>query len=238
MRSRPTLVLLPGTLCDARIFQHQRRALRDLVDVRALNYQGLDRTGAWLDRLLDQLPERFSLAGFSLGGLWALELLRRAPLRVQRLALIASNARPASARTRRRSAAQWRVWQREGPTAVARSAKPAYFHHPEQLRCHGPLVRDMAVRTSRQDTRAEFDWVASRPDSLATLRSFAGALLLVSGAQDRLCPPACQREMLQAQPGARWLELPRVGHFVPLEAPTHLSAALRRWMLSQAESIG
>jgi len=237
MRSRPTLVMLPGTLCDARIFQHQRRALRDVADVRALNYQALDRTGAWLDRLLDQLPEHFSLAGFSLGGLWAMELLRRAPLRVQRLALIASNARPASTHARRRSAAQWRAWQREGPAAVAQRAKPAYFHHPRQLRCHAPLVHDMAVRTSRQDTKAELDWVASRPDSLATLRSFAGALLLVSGAQDRLCPPAWQREMLRAQPEARWLELPRVGHFVPLEAPTHLSAALRLWMLSQADSI-
>ena len=230
MRSRPTLVMLPGTLCDARIFQHQRRALRDVADVRALDYQGLDRAGAWLDRLLDQLPDRFSLAGFSLGGLWALELLRRAPQRVQRLALIASNARPASAHARRRSAAQWRVWQRQGPAAVARRAKPAYFHHPDQLRSHGPLVRDMAVCTSRQATQAEFNWAASRPDSLATLRDFAGQLLLVSGAQDRLCPPAWQREMLQAQPAARWLELPRVGHFVPLEAPGRLSLALRQWL--------
>lgn len=231
MRSRPTLVMLPGTLCDARIFQHQRRTLRDVADVRALDYRGLDRTGAWLDRLLDHLPERFSLAGFSLGGLWALELLRRAPNRVQRLALISSNARPASARNRRRSADQWRVWQSQGPAAVALQAKLTYFHHANQMRCHGPLVRDMALGTSRHATQAEFDWAASRPDSLATLRSFTGGLLLVSGAQDRLCPPAWQKEMLQAQPAARWLELPRVGHLVPLEAPVRLSSALRSWML-------
>ena len=218
---KPTLLLLPGTLCDARIFRHQCRALRDLAELRAIDYAGLDRSGRWLDRLLGELPEQFSMAGFSLGGLWALELLRRAPQRVQRLALIASNAR---------SAGQWRVCQREGPAAVARGAKPAYFHHPSQRQRHGPLVRAMADGTPRQVARAEFAWAAARPDSLPLLNRFGGPLLLVSGEHDRLCPPAWQREMLQAQPAARWLELPRVGHFVPLEAPGRLSLALRQWL--------
>ena len=227
---KPTLLLLPGTLCDSRIFRHQCRALRDVADLRALDYAGLDRSGVWLDRLLGELPEQFSIAGFSLGGLWALELLRRAPQRVQRLALIASNARPASGRARRRSASQWRVWQSQGPAAVARGAKPAYFHHPSQRQRHGPLVRAMADGTPRQVARAEFAWAAARPDSLPALHDFGGPLLLVSGEHDRLCPAAWQREMLQAQPAARWLELPRVGHFVPLEAPGRLSLALRQWL--------
>ena len=227
---KPTLLLLPGTLCDARIFRHQCRVLRDVADLRALDYARLDRSGAWLDRLLGELPEQFSVAGFSLGGLWALELLRRAPQRVQRLALIASNARPASGHARRRSASQWRVWQSQGPAAVARGAKPAYFHHPSQRQRHGPLVRAMADGTPRQVARAEFAWAAARPDSLPALHDFAGPLLLVSGEHDRLCPAAWQREMLQAQPAARWLELPRVGHFVPLEAPGRLSLALRQWL--------
>ena len=227
---KPTLLLLPGTLCDARIFRHQCRVLRDVADLRALDYARLDRSGAWLDRLLGELPEQFSIAGFSLGGLWALELLRRAPQRVQRLALIASNARPASGHARRRSASQWRVWQSQGPAAVARGAKPAYFHHPSQRQRHGPLVRAMADGTPRQVARAEFAWAAARPDSLPALHDFAGPLLLVSGEHDRLCPAAWQREMLQAQPAARWLELPRVGHFVPLEAPGRLSLALRQWL--------
>jgi pimeloyl-ACP methyl ester carboxylesterase len=227
---KPTLLLLPGTLCDSRIFRHQCRSLRDLADLRALDYAGLDRSGAWLDRLLGELPEQFSIAGFSLGGLWALELLRRAPQRVQRLALIASNARPASGRARRRSASQWRVWQREGPAVVARGAKPAYFHHPSQRQRHGPLVRAMADATPRHVARAEFAWAAARPDSLPDLHDFGGPLLLVSGEHDRLCPAAWQREMQQAQPAARWLELPRVGHFVPLEAPGRLSLALRQWL--------
>ena len=169
---KPTLLLLPGTLCDARIFRHQCRALRDVADLRALDYAGLDRSGAWLDRLLGELPEQFSIAGFSLGGLWALELLRRAPQRVQRLALIASNARPASGRARRRSASQWRVWQREGPAAVARGAKPAYCHHPSQRQRHGPLVRAMA--DGRPHLRLWLRGHVSRGLSLACRASAAG----------------------------------------------------------------
>ena len=154
---KPTLLLLPGTLCDARIFRHQCRALRDLADLRALDYAGLDRAGAWLDRLLGELPEHFSIAGFSLGGLWALELLRRAPQRVQRLALIASNARPASGRARRRSASQWRVLQRQGPAAVARGAKPAYFHHPSQRQ------RNLKTQPSRMSSKDASIHILSLP---------------------------------------------------------------------------
>lgn len=229
---KPTLLLLPGTLCDARVFQRQCRALRDVADLRPVDYAQLDPSGVWLDRLLGALPERFSVAGFSLGGLWALELLRRAPQRIERLALIASNARAATAGARRRSASQWRLWRRQGPAAVAGRAKPVYFHHPVQRRRHGPLVRQMASATPTQAARAEFLWAASRPDGLPALQAHAGPLLLVSGAQDRLCPPAWQREMVLARPDAHWLELPRVGHFVPFEAPARLSAALRQWLQS------
>lgn len=227
---KPVLVLLPGTLCDARIFAHQRRVLRDVATVHALDYRQLRELADWPARLLQQLPPRFSVAGFSLGGLWALELMRQAPERIERIALIASNARAAGAAARRKSDRLWRLWQRSGPEAVARRVKPAYFHHPGARRQHGPVVRDMACQTRREAARAEFEWAARRPEGLSVLAGFGGPVMLVSGAHDRLCPPAWQREMLQAQPAARWLELPRVGHFVPMEAPARLSAALRQWI--------
>ena len=88
----------------------------------------------------------------------------------------------------------------------------------------------MALRTSRKAARAEFRWAAARPDGYADLSAFDGPLLLVSGAKDRLCPPRWQRAMLEAQPRASWLELPRAGHFIPLEAGRRLGAALRRWI--------
>ncbi len=222
--------MIPGTLCDARIFTRQRRALRGMADVRMVGYEDLASTRDWAAGLLASLPQQFSVVGFSLGGLWALELLRKAPQRVERIAMVASNAHGASIAGRRKSAWLWKMWRALGPGAVARHVKPGYFHHEQKRRRHAVLVHDMAMRTGRKAAFAEFAWAASRPDGRAELARFQGPLLLVSGAQDRLCTPSMQGAMLQAQPRARWLELPRVGHFVPLEAGARLNDALRHWI--------
>jgi pimeloyl-ACP methyl ester carboxylesterase len=226
----PTLVLLPGSLCDARVFGAQRNGLRGLPRTVPVEYQGLRRGTDWLGGLLATLPDRFSVAGFSLGGLWALEMLRRAPQRIERLALIASNAQPASPATRRRSQTLWKLWRSRGPATVARHLKPGYFHHAAQRGRYAPMVRDMALATRDRAAAAEFSWAAQRTDAHRLLADFQGPLLVVSGDKDRLCPPAWQRAMLQAQPSARWVPLARVGHFVPLEAPAALRDALRDWM--------
>jgi len=226
--------MIPGTLCDARIFARQKRALQGLADVHMVSYSELSPGRNCATQLLARLPERFSVVGFSLGGLWALELLRQAPGRIERLALVASNAQGASHAGQRKSAWLRRMWRIHGPAAVVRHVKPDYFHHAQQRRRHAPLVHDMAMRTGRAAAFAAFDWVASRPDGRADLAKFDGPLLLVSGAKDRLCTPAMQRAMLQAQPLAQWLELARVGHFVPLEASAHLCDALCHWIARPA----
>lgn len=226
----PTLVMLPGTLCDGRVFQRQKRALRGLADVRIVDFRDLDAIHSWLPALLRLLPEKFSVAGFSLGGLCALEMLRLAPQRIERIAMIASNAHPAGVAGRRKSARLRKLWRDRGPAEVARQVKPNYFHHARNRRRHAALVHDMAVRTPHKAAFAEFDWAAIRPDGRAALAQFQGRLLLVSGARDRLCPPAWQQSMLEAQPRADWLEIPRVGHFIPLEAAARLNHALAAWM--------
>ena len=121
----PTLVLIPGTLCDARVFKRQKQALRGVANVLILDYYGLRNLGQWATQLLKNLPARFSVAGFSLGGLWALELLRLAPERVQRIAMIASNAQAASPGGQRKSAWLWKMWRDRGPGEVAKNVKPA-----------------------------------------------------------------------------------------------------------------
>lgn len=199
-----------------------------------VDYSRLGPVQQWAARLLQQLPSRFSVAGFSLGGLWALELLRQAPQRIERIAMIASNAHGASAPGRRKSAWLRKMWHDRGPAEVARHVKPAYFHHEACRRRHAALVHAMAMQTTRRAAFAEFAWAATRADGRAALGDFAGPLLLVSGAKDQLCPRAMQLAMVQAQPHAHWLELPRVGHFVPLEAPSRLAHALQGWLAQPA----
>ena len=227
----PTLVMLPGTLCDERIFSRQSRALRGKVRMVCASYSRMKDRSRWLSQLLASLPNRFHVAGFSLGGLMALELLRAAPERIEGLALIASNAQPASLLSKKKSARLRKLWLDRGPAEVAKQVKPAYFHHEAKRRLHQQLVFDMALGTPRRSAFEEFEWAAERPSSLDDLAQFKGKLLAISGAQDRLCPPAWQRAMLAAQPRMQWIELPRCGHFLPLEAPAALSKTLGNWVL-------
>lgn len=238
--TRPTLVMLPGTLCDARLFARQRRGLRHAANVRLIDYRDLKPSriavspAGWVRQLLSRLPATFSLAGFSLGGIWALEILRQAPERVERLAMIASNAQGASARGKRNSRRQKRLWRQRGagPLAVLGRGLPNYFHHEADRRRHLGLLRRMALATPTRSAFAQFALAGSRPDGLATLARFEGATLIVSGAKDRLCPPRWQQAMAAARPDARWLEVARTGHFVPLEAGSRLTAALQQWLES------
>ncbi len=227
---KPSLVLIPGTLCDARMFARQARALRLQARVHCVTYRHLDWQGDWAAQILKKLPERFALAGFSLGGLVALELLRRAPERIERLALIASNAEPAGSTAQRRSTLLHRLWLASGPGAVSRQSKPAYFHHAARRQQHAGLLFDMALQTPRRAALGEFAWAATRPSGYDALAAFQGPVLIASGAQDRLCPPALQQRMAAAQPKAHWCEIRRCGHFVPLEAPGRLNDVLRFWL--------
>jgi pimeloyl-ACP methyl ester carboxylesterase len=235
----PTCVMLPGTLCDARVFSRQRRALKRVADVRVIDYGHWLKSGKngvasdWLGRLLATLPQKFSVAGFSLGGIYALEMMRRAPERIEGLAMIASNARAASLMGARNSVKIKRLWQRRiqgGAEAVVQRNLPKYFHHLAARQRHSQLLRSMAQGTPGPVAFEQFSWAARRPDGLRVLSEFKGPLLIVSGDKDTLCPRAWQSDMARVQPLARWVNLPRVGHFVPLEAPAQLTHELTRWL--------
>lgn len=212
------------------MFKRQTRALRQHAQLHFADYSEMRDVASWTTRLLKQLPLTFSIAGFSLGGLLALELLRRAPQRIDRLALIASNAQPGSAKGQRRSAWLRNLWQERGPAEVAKHVKPAYFHHEAKRRQYQHLVVGMALQTPERAALAQFAWAANRPQGFDTLKAFTGPLLAIAGQQDRLCPPEWQQAMQKTQPALTRIELTRCGHFVPLESPAKLSTALIHWL--------
>ena len=239
--------MIPGTLCDSRLFARQRRALRGVADVRVLSYQHLSAIDAqpnaqqWATGLLKVLPAKFSVLGFSLGGIWALELLRQAPSRIERIAMVASNAQVSGAASKRKARQMVRCCNRpaapdsSGARSVLSRALPNYFHSQRALQRHTPLLHRMAADTPNKAALAQFMWAASRPSGLEALARFAGPVLIVSGAKDKLCPPTWQRAMQQAaqtsaRQATRWLQLPRTGHFVPLESPAHLNHAIVQWI--------
>lgn len=227
----PCLVMIPGTLCDQRLFKVQKLKLRGRANVILVDYKSMGCLQTWAGELLKRLPLHFSLAGFSLGGLWALELLKQAPHRVDRLAMIASNARGASQRGRKKCQKMHRNWRAFGPSAVILPVMSSYFHNLRLARKNAKLIEAMAVNTCSPDAYTQFAWAGQRPDSHAALTAFDGPVLLVSGEHDPICPRSWQQSMVASSPQARWVELPRIGHFVPLEAPSRLGQLLAQWLL-------
>jgi len=225
------LLLLPGLLNDEALWSAQIQALSGEVRCHVGDLTTADTLEALAADVLAQAPPRFALAGFSLGGYVAQQILRIAPERVERLALLDTSIR---ADTPQRSA------QRE---ALARGARvPGTFHGfgeklmrsyvaPSRLDDHA-LLEDIRAMTSRQGAQVfARQSLLERRDGSDVLRAWdSRPLLLLCGADDAITPPALLREMLALVPAARYVEIPDCGHLSPLEQPERVSAALREWL--------
>lgn len=179
-------------------------------------------------RALASLPARFALAGLSLGGYVALEIMRRAPERVTRLALLDTSARPEPL-----AGAEHGTSLVPDPQRVA-GATPmtTLLVHPMRLgdRRLATILAAMADRVGRKAFLRQQQAVLRRPDSWADLASIRCPTLLLGGRQDPLAPPSLQQEMAGAISGARSIVIEDCGHLSPLERPDIVTKAMREWL--------
>ena len=215
------LVWLPGTLCDERVFGDLPGSLDQ--PARHVRLSDFARVEEAAEAILETLPQTFVPIGFSLGGFVALELLRRAPERVAGLVLLSGNAHPdvpAIAATRRDEVSYVRE---KGMSALIdrlwpRLVGPASREDAELRR----LLIAMAEGIGADGLARQAEMNITRPDLRATAAQASVPLLVVAGAEDRLCPP--ERYAAAAEGVAGSLEtISNAGHFLPLEAPEALA---------------
>lgn len=225
------LVLVPGMMCDARVFGPQINALsRDrAVTVAPLTFG--ERIEEIASNILDQLPQRFALAGLSMGGIVAMEILRRVPGRISRICLMDTNPldeTPAVAAAREPMIARARAGKLD---EVMREAMPPDFLAPGPGRMQAlnliyqmaaDLGPDVFVRQSRALQR--------RRDQQATLRKCQVPALILCGALDPLTPVKRHTFMADLMPRAELRIIEEAGHIPPLERPDETTAALRDWL--------
>ncbi len=230
---RQSLLLLHGALCDAALFRHQIAGLSDIADVRVGDLLRDSSVGAMAARALAAFPGRFALAGFSLGGYVALEIMRRAPERVSRLALIGTSAR-AEALPENDSSGGLPTGSPTGSLTRADGALPvtSLLVHPMRLgdRRLTVILAAMAERVGRKAFQRQQQASLHRPDNRENLKSIRCPTLLLTGRQDRLAPPALQEEMARDIEGARQIVIEECGHLSPLERPEAVTKALREWL--------
>jgi len=232
MVDKPALVLLPGLLCDAALWRHQTEALSDTAECRVIDMTRDDDMAAMAARVLSEVPDRFALCGLSMGGYCALEIMRQAPGRVDRLALLDTSARPdAPEQTARRHTFIGMV-EKGDFEAMTEELVPNFVHPVHWADEHiAATIRGSAKAVGKEAFLRQQRAIMSRPDSLPGLSAIDCPTLVLCGRQDALTPLDCHEEMAAAIPGSHLVVIEDCGHLAPLEKPEDTTAALRRWLL-------
>ncbi|MBY0319574.1 MAG: alpha/beta hydrolase [Reyranella sp.] len=228
---RTTLVLIPGLINTRRVFQHQIEALSDIADCIVPEPWHHDTIGAMAEAALAMAPPTFALAGFSMGGYVAFEMLRRDAQRVERLALMDTQAVPDSPESTKRRRAlldQAKIGRFKG---VQRTLLPQLVHgrHIDDAAISQPIF-DMAQEIGADGFMNEQRAIIDRADSRRLLVDIDVPTVVIVGRQDQVTPLPRSQEMAADIANSRLVVLEDCGHMSPLEQPVEVSDALRRWL--------
>jgi pimeloyl-ACP methyl ester carboxylesterase len=225
------LVLVPGLLCSARLYAPQIAALWPFGQVAVADHRRDDDIEAVAAHILAVAPPRFALAGLSLGGYIAFAMLRQAPERIVKLALLNTSARPDTPE---------QTSGREKLIAKAETGKMSELvetlmllflhrnrHKDEAIK---RIVHDMAADTGMEAFVRQERTIMSRPDSRQLLASIACPTLVLVGDGDELTPPDLATEIAGGIAGSRLVVVPDCGHLSTLEQPDAVNAALSEWL--------
>jgi pimeloyl-ACP methyl ester carboxylesterase len=224
---------VPGLNCSARLYAEQVPALWQFGPVTIADHRRDDSMAALARRILVNAPQRFALAGLSMGGYIAFEIVRQAADRVAKLALLDTGAR-AEVPERTNARRPLMALARQGRIGeITDDQFPLLVHHKR----HGDQALKAIVRAMNQETGAEAyirqqEAIMSRPDSRPTLATIDCPTLVLVGDEDQLTPPELAREMANGIRGSRLVIVPESGHLSTVEQPQAVTKALVEWMQS------
>jgi pimeloyl-ACP methyl ester carboxylesterase len=232
MSANTPLVLIPGTLCDAALWRHQIDHLGDIAEVSVADHTRHDSMAEIARAILAAAPPRFALAGLSMGGFVAFEIMRQAPERVDRLALLDTSARsdpPEMVQRRHDLTRLTHVGQFKGVTPRLLPS----FIHPSRLsdQALSRIITEMAERVGPEAFVRQQTANAARPDSRPDLARIACPTLIACGRHDALTPLALSQEMARGIPNSTLVVIEDCAHLPTLERPQAATALLRYWLL-------
>jgi pimeloyl-ACP methyl ester carboxylesterase len=226
------LVLVPGLLCDATLWRAQVEHLGDVAQMWVADHtRSATMAGVARDVLADAPYESFALAGLSMGGYVSLEILRQAPQRVRKLALLDTAARADTPEQTRRRQDFIDLANRGRFLGVTDMLMPLLVH-PSRL-ADAPLtdaIRLMAKNVGKDGFIRQQQAIMSRADSRPLLASIGCPTLVLCGRQDQLTPLDRHEEMAAGIKGAKLEVLEDCGHISTMEKPAEVNRAMRRWL--------
>jgi pimeloyl-ACP methyl ester carboxylesterase len=234
--SRPHLILVPGLMCDATVWKHQAASLETFAGISIPDHADIDSLGKMADAILDDAPNRFALAGHSMGGRVALEVFRRAPERIAGIALMDTGYAPLPGGVdgEREAAGRYALLEtarREGMRAMGMQWAPPMVH-PDR-RSDAVLMKailDMIERKTPHIFAAQIKALLNRPDAAPLLSQIHCPALVLCGRDDSWSGPAQHEEMAQMIAHSKLTVIENCGHMSTMERPEEVTDALRRWM--------
>jgi pimeloyl-ACP methyl ester carboxylesterase len=225
------ILLVPGLVSSPRIFAPVVPALWPFGPVMIANHIRDDHMGAIARRILAEAPPRFALAGHSMGGYIAFEIVRQAPDRVAKLALINTQARPDTSEASERRRGMIARAKGGDYRGVLDELFPG-FVHPSRREDEGlrQLVYAMGEDVGPEAFIRQQTAVISRPDSRPTMASIKCPTLVLTGDQDNTIPNSLSAEMANGIAGAKLVILPNCGHLPQPEQPQATADALVKWL--------
>jgi pimeloyl-ACP methyl ester carboxylesterase len=225
------IVLIPGLLLTARFYTEQLPELWRFGPVTIADHTRADSMATIAEQILATAPPRFALAGLSMGGYLALEIMRREPERVTRLALLDTSARPDTPEQTRARRELMDLADAGRLDEVAEHLLPL-FVHPDRL-FDEPLcdtVREMAQATGAEAFVRQETAIIARADSRPDLPAIRCPTLVMVGDSDAITPPDCAAEIAAGIEGARLVTVEHCGHLPPIERPEQVTQALVEWL--------
>ena len=227
------IVLIPGLLGTSELFAPQTAALWPYGPVTVANTLEGSTMAEIAGSILASAPPLFALAGISMGGYLCFEILRQAPERVLKLALLDTSALPDSPeQTEQRRAAIERS-RAAGPhlDKLLAFAFSSFFHpsrreDSELLDINLRMGLSLGVDVFARQQEA----IIARPDSRPILHTIFCPTLILVGDADPLTPPDRAREMAAVIPRASLVVIPECGHCSTLEQPEAVNRALIEWI--------
>lgn len=228
---KPHLLLLPGMLSDARLWQHQAAALAELAYVTVGDLSQGDSIAELASNVLDQAPdEYFALAGLSLGGYVALEIMRQAPQRVIGLALLDTSAQADSAEAKQGREALMAKAEHDFAGVIS-GLLPKLLHPRHQADADlVEVITAMANSLGQAAFIRQQQAMLGRIDSRPGLAQIRCPTLVLCGREDAITPLAVHQELTAAISGAQLRVLDACGHLSSLEQPEEVSQALTLWL--------
>jgi pimeloyl-ACP methyl ester carboxylesterase len=225
------IVLVPGLNCSARLYAEQIPALWRFGPVTVADHTRDDSIAAIARRILAAAPPRFALAGLSFGGYIAFEIVRQAPARVAKLALLDTAARPETPQQTAGRLPRIELAKTGRFAEIPDGQFPLLVHQNRagdaELR---RINRTMAEETGAAAFLRQIYAIMARADSRPTLGAIACPTLVLVGDGDELTPPPLGQEMAAGIRGARLVVVPDCGHLSTLERPQAVTEALVEWM--------